>query len=413
MQDDVVIKVENISKRYEIGETSSFVTLRDKLIELPSRIFKGPKRTKTFWALKDVSFEVRRGEVVGIIGKNGAGKSTLLKILARITEPTSGRITMHGRVASMLEVGTGFNPELTGRENIYLNGAIIGMARKEIDAKFQDIVEFSGIGKFLDTPVKHYSSGMYVRLAFAVSAHLDADILLVDEVLAVGDAEFQKKCLGKMSDLAHSGRTVIFVSHNLNSLNSLCNRAVVIDNSRPIFVGTIKSAIIKYQSLFNSSSSPSDSHCHKKFEQITFMTPTILNKLGIKTKKIEFNENFEIKINYVVVNRIENVRIGFSILDENGTIVSVIHDADSNRIKNRNIKPGSYSDSVTVENILMPGNYYIGVGAHQTKKDGFSYYTPNIKTFTITKPKDENLLPISDQGEVKISTKWNLNEKTK
>ena len=232
MQDDVVIKVENISKRYEIGETSNFVTLRDKLIELPSRIFKGPKRTKTFWALKDVSFEVRRGEVVGIIGKNGASKSTLLKVLARITEPTSGRITMHGRVASMLEVGTGFNPELTGRENIYLNGAIIGMARKEIDAKFADIVEFSGIGKFLDTPVKHYSSGMYVRLAFAVAAHLDADILLVDEVLAVGDAEFQKKCLGKMSDLAHSGRTVIFVSHDLSAVSKLCNRVLLMENGK-------------------------------------------------------------------------------------------------------------------------------------------------------------------------------------
>jgi ABC-type polysaccharide/polyol phosphate transport system, ATPase component len=221
---DIAIKVEKISKRYEIGQKSNFLTLRDKIMELPRRIFQGPKKTKEFWALKNVSFEVKRGEVVGIIGRNGAGKSTLLKILARITEPTSGKVTMYGRVASMLEVGTGFNPELTGRENIYLNGAIIGMKKDEIEAKFNDIVEFSGVDKFLDTPVKHYSSGMYVRLAFAVAAHLDADILLVDEVLAVGDAEFQKKCLGKMSDLASSGKTVIFVSHNVESVRRLCSK---------------------------------------------------------------------------------------------------------------------------------------------------------------------------------------------
>ncbi|RIK51528.1 hypothetical protein DCC61_02260 [Candidatus Microgenomates bacterium] len=244
---DIAIKVENISKKYQIGENKTYPTLRDKLMELPNRLFKGPKKTKEFWALKDVSFEVKKGEVVGIIGRNGAGKSTMLKILARITEPTSGKVTMYGRVASMLEVGTGFNPELTGRENIYLNGAIIGMTKREITQKFDEIVAFSGVEKFLDTPVKHYSSGMYVRLAFAVAAHLDADILLVDEVLAVGDAEFQKKCLGKMDDLAKSGRTVILVSHNIGSLKKICTKGIIFDQGVNISdLLEIKQAIQKY-----------------------------------------------------------------------------------------------------------------------------------------------------------------------
>jgi lipopolysaccharide transport system ATP-binding protein len=243
---DIAIKVENISKKYQIGENKTYPTLRDKLMELPNRLFKGPKKSKEFWALKDVSFEVKRGEVVGIIGRNGAGKSTMLKILARITEPTSGKITMYGRVASMLEVGTGFNPELTGRENIYLNGAIIGMKKSEIKAKFQEIIDFADIGNFLDTPVKHYSSGMYVRLAFAISANLDADILLVDEVLAVGDAEFQKKCIGKMSDYSKSGRTVIFVSHNTTAINNICTEALYLSDGKLLFKGKVKQVMEKY-----------------------------------------------------------------------------------------------------------------------------------------------------------------------
>jgi lipopolysaccharide transport system ATP-binding protein len=243
---DIAIKVENISKRYQIGERENYPTLRDKLMELPNRLFKGPKKNKEFWALKNVSFEVKRGEVVGIIGRNGAGKSTMLKILTRITEPTSGQITMYGRVASLLEVGTGFNPELTGRENIYLNGSIIGMTKQEIRKKFDDIVEFSGVEKFLDTPVKHYSSGMYIRLAFSVASQLDADILLIDEVLAVGDADFQQKCLGKMQDIADSGRTIIFVSHNITAIESLCEQVVYLKDGKVYDIGKTKEVIKTY-----------------------------------------------------------------------------------------------------------------------------------------------------------------------
>ena len=231
---DVAIRVENLSKHYRIGATQDrHDTLRDAVTGLFRRrpSSSAPRTSDTdLWALKNVSFEVKQGEVVGIIGRNGAGKSTLLKILSRITEPTSGRVALHGRVASLLEVGTGFHPELTGRENIFLNGAILGMKRAEIDRQFDEIVAFAEIEKFLDTPVKRYSSGMYVRLAFAVAAHLEPEILLVDEVLAVGDAAFQKKCLGKMGDVAKNGRTVLFVSHNLAAVVHLCSQSILLNN---------------------------------------------------------------------------------------------------------------------------------------------------------------------------------------
>src|SRR5437899_6620700 len=245
---DVAIRVEDLSKQYRIGAggREAYKTLRDTLTDVimspfrrAGKLFGGrgvraAELGETFWALKDVSFEIKRGEVVGIIGYNGAGKSTLLKILSRITEPTEGYANIYGRVGSLLEVGTGFHPELTGRENIYLNGSILGMKNAEIDRNFDAIVAFAEIDKFLDTPVKHYSSGMYLRLAFAVAAHLHPEILIVDEVLAVGDAGFQRKCLGKMSDAARTGRTVLFVSHNMGAIRSLCSEAMWLDQGRVV-----------------------------------------------------------------------------------------------------------------------------------------------------------------------------------
>src|ERR1051326_8079556 len=216
-----IIKVEGLGKQYRVGARQQFPTLRDSLasaVRNPLNLLRGASNSETFWALRDLEFDVAPGEVIGIIGRNGAGKSTLLKILSRITEPTTGRVELYGRVASLLEVGTGFHPELTGRENVFLNGSILGMHHAEIERKFDEIVAFAEIDRFLDTPVKRYSSGMYVRLAFAVAAHLEPQILIVDEVLAVGDAEFQKKCLGKMHDVAEQkGRTVLFVSHNMQA----------------------------------------------------------------------------------------------------------------------------------------------------------------------------------------------------
>jgi lipopolysaccharide transport system ATP-binding protein len=264
MAEDVVICAERLGKKYLIGhaaERERYVALRDVLVRgahnfwrkaadmARGRAIVAGDTVEEFWALKDVSFEVKRGEVLGIIGRNGAGKSTLLKVLSRITEPTKGQARLRGRVASLLEVGTGFHPELTGRENIYLNGSILGMRKGEIDRKFDEIVAFAEVEKFLDTPVKHYSSGMYVRLAFSVAAHLEPEILVVDEVLAVGDAEFQKKCLGKMRDVSEGdGRTVLFVSHNMNAMTQLCGKAILLRQGRLVMEGPALDVVQAYAS---------------------------------------------------------------------------------------------------------------------------------------------------------------------
>ena len=249
-----IISVRNLGKQYRLGAVFAHDSLRDQIahtVKSVASIFqkngeKQTSRVEEFWALKDVSFDVNEGDVIGIIGRNGAGKSTLLKILSQITEPTSGEIRVRGRIASLLEVGTGFHPELSGRENIFLNGAILGMRKREVQAKFDEIVEFSEVQKFLDTPVKRYSSGMYVKLAFAVAAHLEPEILVVDEVLAVGDIQFQKKCLGKMADVSRSGRTVLFVSHNLAAVQKLCTRAILLEQGVLKQDGTTADCISKY-----------------------------------------------------------------------------------------------------------------------------------------------------------------------
>jgi lipopolysaccharide transport system ATP-binding protein len=240
-----IIEVENVSKRFQLGHLGA-TTLRDSARRWFGRDRREAAASHDFWALRDVSFRVQPGEIVGIIGRNGAGKSTLLKVLSRITEPTEGRIKLRGRIASLLEVGTGFHPDLTGRENIFLNGAILGMRRAEIARKFDDIVEFAEVGEFLDTPVKRYSSGMYVRLAFAVAAHLEPEILVVDEVLAVGDAAFQKKCLGKMGDVARHGRTVLFVSHNMGAVRTLCQTGLLFERGRLLMSGPAQTVLADY-----------------------------------------------------------------------------------------------------------------------------------------------------------------------
>ena len=256
-----VIKAENLSKAYQLGDFGTGTISRDlerfwarirgkedpflKIGEINDRTTKGT--SDVVWSLKDLNFGIEKGDAVGIIGRNGAGKSTLLKILSRVTSPTTGSVKVKGRVASLLEVGTGFHPELTGRENIYLNGAILGMRKAEIKKKFDEVVDFSGVERYIDTPVKRYSSGMYVRLAFAVAAHLESEILIIDEVLAVGDAEFQKKCLGKMGEVSKGeGRTVLFVSHNMGSISQLCNKAIVLNNGEIVFDGLVKAGVDFY-----------------------------------------------------------------------------------------------------------------------------------------------------------------------
>jgi lipopolysaccharide transport system ATP-binding protein len=275
---DSIIQVESLGKRYRLGiRKENYATLRDNLsgsiTSLRRRLFNKPRRTggaqEDFWALKNVSFEIKRGERLGVIGRNGAGKSTLLKILSRITEPTAGRVRLRGRVSSLLEVGTGFHPELTGRENIYLNGAILGMTKVEIRKKFDEIVEFAEIEKFIDTPAKKYSSGMYVRLAFAVAAHLEPEILIVDEVLAVGDAQFQKKCLGKMKEVGDHGRTVLFVSHNMAAIQQLTERCLLLHDGRISFDGNTAQAVEKYLEICDMRKSFSCSDLKTEFDDFS------------------------------------------------------------------------------------------------------------------------------------------------
>lgn len=294
-----MIEVKQLGKKYRIGEKDPYLTLRDKLAH-PLRALRSGQLLEDFWALREVNFSVDQGEVVGVIGKNGSGKSTLLKILSRITPPTTGEVRLSGRVGSLLEVGTGFHPELTGRENIYLSGSILGMRKKEIDKKFDEIVDFSGIHKFLDTPVKRYSSGMYVRLGFAVAAHLETDILFVDEVLAVGDMDFQKKCLGKMGEITkQEGRTIIFVSHNMSAVHSLCARTIWLENGCIKMIGDTEQVIEQY--LQSSTEQKSVySFVHEDQARAAISSVSLLNASQQQTNRFPVEQDFFVEVHYVL-----------------------------------------------------------------------------------------------------------------
>ncbi len=339
---------------------SALRPLRSAPCDQPSALSPSPSR-EDFWALKDVSFEVKQGDVVGIIGRNGAGKSTLLKILSRITEPTTGSVKIKGRVASLLEVGTGFHPELTGRENIYLNGAILGMTRAEIKKKFEEIVAFAEIEKFLDTPVKRYSSGMYVRLAFAVAAHLEPEILLVDEVLAVGDAEFQKKCLGKMGDVAKEGRTVLFVSHNMAAVNRLCHRGICLDEGRLQMAGTAESVVAFY--LSTGSESEGERRWEKLEaapgnEKIRLRAVAVINSEKEVTSIVDVRFPFYVEIEYEVLQPLLGVQVGFWLLTSDGIVVFVAGDNEDRKWLGRLRDPGHYKSICKVPGLLLNSGVY-------------------------------------------------------
>lgn len=316
-----IIEVKHIFKKYKIGEKQPYYSFRDTLVDLAKLPFKQKNKIKnnTFWALKDISFSVMPGEVIGIIGRNGAGKSTLLKILSRITPPTKGEVTLRGRVASLLEVGTGFHPELTGRENIYLNGAILGMRRLEINNKFDEIIEFAEISKFLDTPVKFYSSGMYMRLAFAIAAHLDPEILLVDEVLAVGDAQFQKKCLGKMKEVSEQGRTVLFVSHNMEAIKNLCLKALILEKGQLTKSGPASKITEFY--LGELENSTLKGIIKAGDEDAKIIDSRITNTNYQTVNKININEPFGIEMEYEILSDLKGLVPNILISTINGTEV--------------------------------------------------------------------------------------------
>lgn len=342
---NIAVRVDHLGKRYRIGSAPAHDgSLREALVRAAKAPFRNLSRLRELgqfaeeqaadivWALRDVSFEVKQGEAIGIIGRNGAGKSTLLKILSRITEPSTGRAVVHGRVGSLLEVGTGFHPELTGRDNVYLNGSILGMDRSYIDRKFDEIVAFSGVDRYVDTPVKRYSSGMYLRLAFAVAAHLEPEVLIVDEVLAVGDAEFQKKCLGKMGEVAKEGRTVLFVSHHMGAVRALCDSAMLLRGGTSVAFGSPDEIIAQYLDVRSEAVTPElvwpDPWQAPGTEEIRARTLRMRDGNGRVTNEVPDDEDLMVELEYEVLQRVWNAQVGFQVLTSDGTIVFESYQGD-------------------------------------------------------------------------------------
>lgn len=402
-----IIEVNNLSKRYPIGRRESYGSLREEITEAFSRPFKrifspagrALAGQDEVWALKDVSFNVAEGEIVGIIGRNGAGKSTLLKILSRITEPTEGRVVMRGRVSSLLEVGTGFHPELTGRENIFLNGALLGMTGAEIRARFDDIVAFSEIDKFLDTPVKRYSSGMYVRLAFAVAAHLEPEILIVDEVLAVGDSAFQRKCLGKMSEVARGGRTVLFVSHNMGAVQRLCSKAMLLKEGMLVMCARTEDVVDRYLSSPPSLESSPDlfkiQRAPQLGEKVRIGSARLLNSHGQATDTLKFGEPFAVEIECRGIEGLRGLQfvVGInSALDER---ISTILSRGGERafgLKSGETKRGV----VKIGLCLNPGRYSLTLGV-RSSATGYDQL-PNTVYFNVDAARHEGIIEDESVG---------------
>ena len=422
---DIAIQVENLSKRYRIGRQEerpeTLVGAALGWLKAPVDNFRQLRQLSRFqengqepddiiWALKDVSFEVKRGEVVGIIGRNGAGKSTLLKILSRITEPTSGRVVLNGRVSSLLEVGTGFHPDLTGRENVYLNGAILGMTKREIDRKFDEIVDFSGVERFIDTPVKRYSSGMQVRLAFAVAAHLEPEILLVDEVLAVGDAAFQKKCLGKMGEVAKEGRTVLFVSHDMAAVQTLCSLALYLKSGRTAIYSEVKQVIETYINVINSEPTRLPDLSRRPRNKgntntIRISKCTVLNSEYEKSDTLLLGEPFSISLEVITQEFYRDLAVVIGIDSMLRTrITTVKSDSKGNLF---DVSPGSVLEIVAhfPDLELYPGDYLITLSIRTGKipLDTLWY----VQKFRVSELAYKNKRPHNDSwGLVRTNVDW-------
>ena len=410
--EDYAIRVHDLGKKYRIGVTQErYRTLRDSLVDIvkspylavQSKLRSGKNNNVGvtdghIWALRNVSFDVKRGQVLGVIGRNGAGKSTLLKILSRVTEPTEGTVEIHGRVGSLLEVGTGFHPELTGRENIYLNGAILGMKRTEIDQKFDEIVAFSEVEKFIDTPVKRYSSGMYLRLAFAVAAHLEPEILVVDEVLAVGDAEFQRKCLGKMNDVAQEGRTVLFVSHNMSAILRLTQETILLDKGNVILRAPTPEAVDYYMASGYSQSGERLWDVEELPPDSAPFRPLAIRVLDINGRVIETirsTEPVRIEIEYVLDAPITGLRVGIYLLTMRGEFVFTSFDTDTpQHYEQFPVRPeGHYvSQCVIPANFFNEGRYVIGMNASSFRVRSYFH--------------DEHALAFSVDGAGAPGTHW-------
>lgn len=385
--DQPIIKVRDLSKSYTIAHQLPYATLRDTLVDLakkPFRMFREKTSREKLWALKDINFDIQRGESIGLIGANGSGKSTLLKVLSQITAPTTGEITIHGQVASLLEIGTGFHPELTGRENVFLNGAILGMSKKEVAKKFNAIVAFSGVERFLDTPVKRYSSGMHVRLAFSVAAHMDPDILIIDEVLAVGDAEFQKKSIRKMDEATRdSGRTVVFVSHNMDAIRKICKKCILLKEGRLVMFDETEKVVAQYLNKNSQSSTVSLRNRRDKTgkDEVWFTDIQITNRKGDKTIWSKDGVRFVLKYESVFKEKIRDVRVVITVvnddmrpvlrLDSDVTASSFTHDLDPKgeivcETEATNLIEGRYFANIDFlikgtsrDNVLMASEFFV------------------------------------------------------
>lgn len=401
---DIAIKVENMSKVYRIGLKEN---IHDSIgsaifdfIKSPLKNYRKYRSLYKFddinpnsdsnasdiiWALKDVFFEVKKGEVLGIIGGNGAGKSTLLKILSRITDPTGGKAEIRGRISSLLEVGTGFHQELTGRENVYLNGTILGMIKKEVDHKFDEIVDFSGIERFIDTPVKRYSSGMAVRLAFAVAAHLEPEILLVDEVLAVGDATFQKKCLCKMATVAKGGRTILFVSHNMGAVTQLCENALWLEQGQLKLTGTASDVVSSYLSWgIKTSATWTRPSTRPDDLEVQINSARVLSADDRPATIVDFDSQFKVEIAYEVIDPVRHLSIVYRIIDSMRNIVLESMDTDSTDWKGHVREPGHYISICDIPGpLLKPGRYYLSVLSFIERVKIIEHYE-NVFTFDIS-----------------------------
>ena len=407
---DIAIRVENLGKRYRIGQRRErYGTLRDTLMQAlgaPLRAWRdrGYRKGKAeIWALQDVSFDVHRGDVLAVIGRNGAGKSTLLKILSRVARPTVGRAWIHGRVGSLLEVGTGFHPELTGRENIYLNGAILGMTKTEIDRKFDEIVAFAELEKFLDTPVKHYSSGMYMRLAFAVAAHLEPDILLVDEVLAVGDAAFQKKCLGKMGEVAKEGRTVLFVSHNMATIQRLCHSALLLDSGRMTACGTVSDVIQLYLKE-GATPVPRWERSLLPTSDIYFQRIYLTDDTGEMLDHVTTASQLRIVMEYVVQRRCRNLQVSVDLLDSNGDLIFASNPQDVGVDSPE--QAGHYCAVVCLPpQILLPKLYGIRTNLW-VPWDGMLDTVDSLRFSVQEMASLSNIIPEGKPGQIVIPCNW-------
>jgi len=422
---DIAIKVENISKRYRIGLAHSRPdTLRDFMTSQFRQIGQVFKRDKSsryespeyIWALKDVSFEVQRGQVLGIVGRNGAGKSTLLKILSRVTDPTEGVGEIHGRVGSLLEVGTGFHPELSGRENIFLNGAILGMRREEITRKFDEIVAFSEVGKFIDTPVKRFSSGMYLRLAFAVAAHLEPEILVVDEVLAVGDAEFQRKCLGKMNDVAQQGRTVLFVSHNMSAILRLTQETIVLDGGKIVMRAPTPEAVDHYLNMGLTKQGERYWDAEEAAKAKGAFKPVALRVANNKKEVVDTvnaADGFDITMEYHLDKAINNLRVGLYMMTTRGEFVFTSFDTDASEMfQDHPMRPaGRYISKCHIPPHLMnEGRFVLGVNASSYRIQRF-FQDDKALTFTVNAAGTAGShWPEKRLGPVRPQLKWKIDK---